>query len=300
MRSRSGVMIVPVTASQTSGHLLPYTRKISPITRRAFLAESTDTTNAILYRKLFVQFKHIHWIHWRIANINYIKRLFELPVHGAIRRFIKTPNTKTVIFGQIHSSYSWSGGTVQSPLRLLGPSKFWAFPSICDRMSWIKSFLILRAYIAQRQLHRHLFMSLSTKIKHMTAQLSIPKLFSTFIRCDPVMCSHSYFISCSFKKVKRLIRHMCGNMTDAMRTHTLNFQQSPHRIHRANITCTEILPNFIMDNATEAQLYSLYIYWLTVLYSTKRHYRNCRLALGQGRFDVYAGVISSAFMTTPI
>jgi hypothetical protein len=100
--------------------------------------------------------------------------------------------------------------------------------------------------------------------------------------------------------VKRLIRHMCGNMTDAMRTHTLNFQQSPHRIHRANITCTEILPNFIMDNATEAQLYSLYIYWLTVLYSTKRHYRNCRLALGQGRFDVYAGVISSAFMTTPI
>jgi len=59
-------------------------RKISSITRRAFLAESTDTTNAILYRKPFVQFKHIHWTHWKSANIHYIKRYFELPVHGLI------------------------------------------------------------------------------------------------------------------------------------------------------------------------------------------------------------------------
>jgi len=89
----------------------------------------------------------------------------------------------------------------------------------------------------QRHLYRHLFISLPTKMKHKTAQLSIPKLFSTFIRADPVMCSHSYFISCSFKKVKRLvIRQMYGNTTDATRTHTLNFQQSPHRIHCANMS----------------------------------------------------------------
>jgi len=34
------------------------------------------------------------------------KRFFELPAHNVIRLFIKTPNTKTVIFSHIHSSYS--------------------------------------------------------------------------------------------------------------------------------------------------------------------------------------------------
>jgi len=135
MCSRSGVMIEPVTASQTSGHLLPHMRKISSITWTAFLAESTDMTNAILYQKLFVQFKHIHWIQCRRANIHDIKRLFELPVHGVIRRFIKTPNTKTATFSQIHSSYSWSRGTVLSTSTLLKLSKFWAFPWTCCRMS---------------------------------------------------------------------------------------------------------------------------------------------------------------------
>jgi len=60
---------------------------------------------------------------------------FELPVHSVIRRFIKTPNTKTVIFSQTHSSYSWSGGTDLSPSTLLKPSKFWSFTWTCCRMS---------------------------------------------------------------------------------------------------------------------------------------------------------------------
>jgi hypothetical protein len=105
------------------------------ITWRPFLAESMNTINVILYRKLFVNFKYIHWIHWQGENIHQGKHSFKLSGHDVIRRLIKTPNPLIVIFCQIHSSYSRFERSVLSSSTLLRPSKLWASSWTCRRMS---------------------------------------------------------------------------------------------------------------------------------------------------------------------
>ena len=205
-------------------------------------------TNAILYRKLFVQFEHIHWIHWKSANIHYIKRFSELPVHGVIRRFIKTLNTKTVIFSQIHSSYSWSGGTALSPSTL----------EAIKLSHVLNSFLILRAYTVHDSgsyigtcLYR-LPGRTNTRQRN-SAYRNCLAIKSGVIRLCALIATSSPVPS---RKWSDLLsgRRMAIRQTLWELTHWIFM--SPHRIHCANITCTEILPNFIMDNATEAQLYS--------------------------------------------